>query len=52
VEDVRCARCGRRNVIAKIMGKYYCYECGSRIVKEHILRVFEELRGKGLVKIS
>jgi len=41
--------CGSRDVIAKIEGKYYCYKCGSRIIKEHMDKVLEELRRKGLI---
>jgi len=49
---VKCAACGRQRVAAKILGKYYCYECGSRLVREHIARLLKELEKKGLVKIS
>jgi len=43
-------RCGSKNVVAKIMGEYYCYECGSKIVDEHLTKLMEEFKKKGLAK--
>jgi len=49
---VKCAACGRERVAAKILGKYYCYECGSKLVKEHIARLLKGLEKRGLVKVT
>lgn len=49
MEGPRCSECGRRGALAKIRGKYYCYECGSRVVREHIQTLLQELRNKKLV---
>ncbi len=49
--EVRCSACGSRKVAAKIKGKYYCYECGARIMKEHVDRLIKELKEKGLIEI-
>lgn len=35
--------------MAKIEGKYYCYKCGSHVIKEHMDKVLEDLRKKGLI---
>lgn len=49
--EVKCSVCGSRKVAAKIKGKYYCYECGARIMMEHVDRLIKELREKGLIEI-
>jgi len=49
-KEIRCVRCGSKNVVAKIMGEYYCYECGSKIVDEHLTKLMEEFKKKGLAK--
>jgi tRNA(Ile2) C34 agmatinyltransferase TiaS len=49
-EGPRCSVCGARKPLAKIGGKYYCYECGSKLVREHILLLLKELEKKGLVR--
>ncbi len=45
---MKCSACGKEGATAKIGGKYYCYSCGSRVVKEHVLRSLKELERKGL----
>lgn len=45
---MKCSACGKEGATAKIGGKYYCYSCGSRVVKEHVLRLLKELERKGL----
>ncbi|RLE83607.1 MAG: hypothetical protein DRJ41_04615 [Thermoprotei archaeon] len=47
--NVRCSVCGSKEVMAKIEGKYYCFKCGSKVIKEHMDRVIEELKRKGLM---
>jgi DNA-directed RNA polymerase subunit RPC12/RpoP len=38
----RCSICGSPKIYAKIEGKYYCFECGSRIILEHSTKVVKE----------
>lgn len=45
----KCSVCGREEVLAKIAGKHYCYECGSKLVKEFILSQVRELERRGIV---
>lgn len=40
---LRCSVCGAKKPLAKISGKYYCYECGSKLVKDHIFVLLKEL---------
>ena len=47
--NARCSVCGSEEVMAKIEGKYYCFKCGSKVIKEHMDRVIEELKRKGLM---
>ena len=47
--DVRCAVCGSRDVMAEIEGKFYCFKCGSKIVRENVLRQIEAWRRAGLI---
>jgi len=36
-DEKKCVVCGSRNIMAKIEGKYYCFNCGSKIVREKVL---------------
>ncbi|MEM2218372.1 MAG: hypothetical protein QW731_08380 [Thermofilaceae archaeon] len=45
---MKCNICGKEIAVAKIEGKYYCYSCGSQLLKEHVLRLLKELERKGL----
>lgn len=45
---MKCNICCKENATAKIGGKYYCYNCGSQLLKEHVLRLLKELERKGL----
>ncbi|MEM0458274.1 MAG: hypothetical protein QXP94_06500 [Thermofilaceae archaeon] len=47
-----CEGCGRAKPLAKIAGKYYCYECGRRIVQEHIQEQLKELERKGIIRFD
>ncbi|MEM1690134.1 MAG: hypothetical protein QXG48_02735 [Thermofilaceae archaeon] len=47
-----CESCGRAKPLAKIAGKYYCYECGRRIVEEHIREQLKELERKGIIRFD
>jgi len=37
----RCSVCGSTKVMAKIAGKYYCFQCGSKIVISHSRKVID-----------
>ncbi len=50
--EVRCEVCGSREVMGKIRGKYYCFKCGSRIIREHTERLLRELSEKGIVELE
>lgn len=47
--SVVCEGCGQAKPLAKITGKYYCYDCGRKIVEEHILSQLKELEKKGII---
>lgn len=47
--EIRCVICGSPDVMAKIDGKYYCAYCGSRVVKENVLRQIENWKKAGLI---
>lgn len=47
--EVKCVVCGSPNVMAKINGKYYCSNCGSKIVRENVLRQIENWKRAGLI---
>jgi len=47
--EVRCAICGSPNVMAKINGKYYCSNCGSKVVRENVLKQIESWKKAGLI---
>jgi len=49
VKELRCEECGSPNVVARIMGKYYCFKCGSKIVKEHLRKQISIMKEKGLI---
>lgn len=49
--QLRCSVCGAKKTLAKISGKYYCYECGSRLVRGHISMLLKELEKKGLAQV-
>jgi DNA-directed RNA polymerase subunit RPC12/RpoP len=49
--QLRCSVCGAKKPLAKISGKYYCYECGSRLVRGHISMLLKELEKKGLAQV-
>lgn len=49
-DSPRCSVCGAKKPLARIGGKYYCYECGSKLVREHIQSLLKELERKGLVR--
>lgn len=36
--------------MAKINGKYYCFECGAKIVNKHVKKLIEDLSKKGLIE--
>ncbi len=46
----KCSVCGVNKPLAKIGGRYYCYDCGSKLVKEHILSLLKELERRGVVR--
>ncbi|HDI75178.1 MAG: hypothetical protein DRJ52_00405 [Thermoprotei archaeon] len=45
---IHCSICGKP-ASAVIEGKAYCYECGSKIVRERLRAQLEELRRRGVV---
>ena len=47
--NVVCEGCGRAKPLAKIAGKYYCYDCGRKVVEEHILSQLKELEKRGVI---
>ncbi|MCS7105209.1 MAG: hypothetical protein NZ954_06570 [Thermofilaceae archaeon] len=50
VEKIVCSVCGKATPIAKIAGKYYCFTCGNKIVKEHIVGLLKDLERKGFIQ--
>lgn len=51
-KDLSCENCGRAKPLAKIAGKYYCYECGRKIVESHIYDQLKELERKGILRFD
>lgn len=49
-ERTLCSVCGKAAPLAKISGKYYCFTCGNKIVKEHIDGLLKDLERKGFIK--
>lgn len=47
--QVKCAICGSPEVMAEIEGKYYCINCGFKIVRENVLRQIENWKRAGLI---
>ncbi|OYT61497.1 MAG: hypothetical protein B6U69_03490 [Thermofilum sp. ex4484_15] len=41
--EIRCCKCGSKEVLAKIGGKYYCVKCGREVVMKHLLSQIESL---------
>jgi len=50
--EVRCSVCGSPNVVAKIEGKYYCYECGAKLLRENSRKMLEHLKKKYLEQVG
>ena len=50
--EAKCCKCGSKKVLAKIQGKYYCYKCGSELLREHIARQLRELAERGVVPLE
>ena len=50
--DIRCSVCGSPNVAAKIEGKYYCYECGAKLLRENSRKMLELLKRKYLEQVG
>ncbi|MEM0093996.1 MAG: TFIIB-type zinc finger domain-containing protein [Thermofilum sp.] len=50
--EVRCSVCGSPEVAAKIEGKYYCRECGAKLLRENSKRLLEYLKKKYLEKAA
>lgn len=47
--EKKCCICGSEEVLAEIDGKLYCWKCGMKIIKEHVLRQIEMWKKLGLV---
>ncbi len=50
-DEIKCSVCGSPNVMAKIRGRYYCYKCGARLMQEHVTKLLESLREKGMIEL-
>jgi len=46
---MKYSACGSREVIAVIDDKYYCFKCGSRIVRKNVLKQIEGWKSQGLI---
>jgi len=44
-----CSACGSSRVLALINGKPYCYSCGSKILRSHMIRTLVNMKREGLV---
>ena len=49
MKSIKCSACGSTRVVARIGNKYYCFKCGSKIVRENVLRQIEKWKELGLV---
>jgi len=49
LKSIKCSACGSTRVVARIGNKYYCFKCGSKIVRENVLRQIEKWKELGLV---
>jgi len=48
-EEIKCCICGSRDVLALIEGKYYCYRCGSKVIRKKLYEQFIRMKQEGLV---
>jgi len=49
-KEIRCVKCGSKEVVAKIAGNYYCFKCGAELIREHLAKILDELKRKGMVR--
>jgi len=49
MNEIKCSICGSREVLAKIEGKYYCFKCGAKILREHLRKQFRKMKEEGLI---
>ncbi len=49
---VVCEICGQAKPLAKLAGRYYCYECARKVLEEHILTQLKELERRGIVQLA
>lgn len=47
-----CDECKHAKPLAKINGRYYCYECGRKRVEEHIVLQLRDLERRGLIRLN
>jgi len=47
-----CEECKRNKPMAKIAGKYYCYECGRKVIMEHLISQLRDLERRGIISFG
>ncbi len=45
----RCVSCGSTEVFALIGGKPYCFKCGAKLIRKHMIDVLNNLKKEGHV---
>ncbi|NPB00454.1 MAG: hypothetical protein GXO10_03670 [Crenarchaeota archaeon] len=48
-EKTRCIVCGSTRIYAIIDGKPYCFKCGSKLVRLHIVKFLSNLKREKLI---